>query len=135
MQGTDGGSPSKPGKQKHFTWPLITLQPELVPQGLSWHLSPSGTKVYFRDDIIERKLFKWCLWSQFKSQNLLHCSNGFPVSPFGQKQIGLPLSFSHAALTPHGFGMHGLTDSAWQIIWGFPSKLGGHLHFASWFSG
>lgn len=38
---------------------------------------------------------------------LLQFLNGFPVNPFGQKHIGLPLSNSHNAFTPHGFGSHG----------------------------
>lgn len=42
-----------------------------------------------------------------KNNNLLQFLNGFPVNPFGQKQIGLPLSLSHIAFVPHGFGIHG----------------------------
>lgn len=41
------------------------------------------------------------------SKILLHCSKGFPVNPLGQKHIGLPLSFSHIASKPQGFGTHG----------------------------
>jgi hypothetical protein len=55
--------------------------------------------------------------------------NGFPVVPFGQKQIGCPASNSHIAPKPHGFGMHGF-DGGLQPICAFPSYPGGHLHCA-----
>lgn len=39
---------------------------------------------------------------------------GLPVIPLGQKQIGFPLSISHKAWTPQGFGWQGL-DGAGKI--------------------
>lgn len=39
---------------------------------------------------------------------LLQLLNGLPVNPFGQKQIGFPLSFSQSAFVPHGLGAQGL---------------------------
>lgn len=39
--------------------------------------------------------------------NLLQLLNGFPVIPFGQKQIGFPLSISQSACIPQGFGSQG----------------------------
>jgi hypothetical protein len=41
-------------------------------------------------------------------KHLLQFLNGFPVNPFGQKHIGFPLSISHIAFKPHGFGSQGL---------------------------
>ena len=61
-------------------------------------------------------------------RNLLHCSNGFPVNPFGQKHIGLPLSFSHMASKPQGFGTHGLVVVSVHPTSGFPWNPGKHLH-------
>jgi len=46
--------------------------------------------------------------SSWKSKHLLQFLNGFPVNPFGQKHIGFPLSISHIAFMPHGFGSQGL---------------------------
>lgn len=50
---------------------------------------------------------------------LLQFLKGFPVNPFGQKQIGFPLSLSHSALVPQGFGMQGLVGGS-HPCWGFP---------------
>lgn len=52
-------------------------------------------------------------------QYLLHALKGFPVSPFGQEQIGFPLSSSQIAPVPQGFGSHGL-DGGKQDNNGFP---------------
>lgn len=37
LHGEYGGSPSYPGRQKHFTCPFTTRQPEFAPQGLPSH--------------------------------------------------------------------------------------------------
>lgn len=63
--------------------------------------------------------------------HVLHFSNGLPVKPFGQKQTGLPLSFSHNAFKPHGFGTHGSeVNISWQPMLGFPWNPGRHVHCA-----
>lgn len=98
-QAISGGCPSYSGRQKQTGAPSTRRQPELGPQGFGVHSSPSGTvrKVAYR--IYSRLIMKLFYLLQFLK--------GFPVSPLGQKQIGLPLSSSHCALSPHGLGSHG----------------------------
>lgn len=52
------------------------------------------------DEFYKLRISKECVRNEY----ILQFLNGFPVNPFGQKQIGFPLSNSHIAFKPHGFG-------------------------------
>lgn len=64
----------------------------------------------------------------------MHLTNGLPVFPLGQEQIGLPLSNSHIASVPQGDGTQGLAGG-WlneQPTSGFPSNPGLHEQIGLW---
>lgn len=73
-------------------------------------------RIHLLRELKKKKFKKIILWDYqiefkivriFKSRYLLQFLNGFPVNPFGQKQIGFPLSSSHNAFIPQGLGSQG----------------------------
>jgi hypothetical protein len=69
-----------------------------------------------RTQIITDSVY-WCTGHCIiESKYLLQFLNGFPVNPFGQKHIGFPLSISHFAFMPHGFGSQGLLGPKRNIL-------------------